>query len=588
MLFLGLATVTPALLASPAGTVTWKSVGVTATLAPDGSLDITERHDVIYSGDWDFAQRRFAAGFLQKLDFAGVWRLNPSNATPVRLAFGSPDVPGRLSWVNSWTLRWRLPPVSGTAPKNREEQYIYKFRWRNILRRRNGVYHLDHDFAFPGRGGTIEIFTLKANLTPVWQAQQGFAPAQTAGPLAADQGFPVHWTLRYLPPGAPRGVLADPNFSVQYGIWLLLVIGTICLYLIYQLSENALGRFIHPTAPARIDEAWLGRHIFHLRPEEVSAIWSCRVGPAEAAALLTRLAAEEKLAVRPAGNQPFARDIMTARLLAPRSAFAGYERDLVEALLPGGQPESDTKHLRARTGVITGLAFRENLSSSIQSRPGFSKRSPSPSSLPIFAFGILSLVFLLVAMISQPEEIVLIIGFLFLGLLFWPLSLACGFWGRRVAGRKNWWLAGSLAAAWLPAVLLLVAAGTEWLPVTASFAAAAVLGALAALAGAFNLARARDGKERLARRLDLLAGRRFFRHELRQPRPRLRDSWLPWLLALGLAPQIERWSGDFGSTVSPGTGEDSWTGGRKLFGDVQATDWAAAVGNLAAAAVPPQ
>ena len=75
---------------------------------------------------------------------------------------------------------------------------------------------------------------------------------------------------------------------------------------------------------------------------------------------------------------------------------------------------------------------------------------------------------------------------------------------------------------------------------------------------------------------------RHAERELRQDQPQLEDRWFPYLLALGLAPSVDKWFRRFGSVAggasmrtSPGSfstgggsssGGSSWTGGGGSFG----------------------
>jgi len=129
------------------------------------------------------------------------------------------------------------------------------------------------------------------------------------------------------------------------------------------------------------------------------------------------------------------------------------------------------------------------------------------------------------------------------------------------------------------------------------FGALAVgLSTLAQLNSILNAARTRDRKDAVALRRLLVGARRLCARELRRTRPALDDSWLPYLLALGLQKRLDRWFGSFGGvTASTGTsgsggstwsgagGSTSWSGGGGTFGGAGAAgSWTAAAGALAA------
>src|SRR5690606_13729469 len=93
----------------------------------------------------------------------------------------------------------------------------------------------------------------------------------------------------------------------------------------------------------------------------------------------------------------------------------------------------------------------------------------------------------------------------------------------------------------------------------------------------YRLTQPTESIDRLAYRRRLVSARRYFADELAQAQPRLRDAWFPYLLAFGLADQVDQWSRDFGartrhragaSTLGTAHGGDGggWSGGGPQFG----------------------
>jgi len=131
-----------------------------------------------------------------------------------------------------------------------------------------------------------------------------------------------------------------------------------------------------------------------------------------------------------------------------------------------------------------------------------------------------------------------------------------------------------------------------------------LVAALAWTLAIFNLIldalRTDEAPEKVAMRKKLVAARAYFAKQLRTHAPRLRDDWVPYLIALGLGPNVDSWfrqytqptagtmsRGERTSQTSTSSSEgsrdsgSSWTGGGGSFGGAGATgSWA-----LAAAAV---
>ena len=108
----------------------------------------------------------------------------------------------------------------------------------------------------------------------------------------------------------------------------------------------------------------------------------------------------------------------------------------------------------------------------------------------------------------------------------------------------------------------------------------------------------------MIRRRELERAREYFERELRKDQPQLEDRWFPYLLALGLAPDVDKWFRRFGGATgatsmrsSPGSfstgggsssGGSSWTGGGGSFGGAGASaTWAMAATAMSAGVSKP-
>jgi uncharacterized membrane protein YgcG len=115
--------------------------------------------------------------------------------------------------------------------------------------------------------------------------------------------------------------------------------------------------------------------------------------------------------------------------------------------------------------------------------------------------------------------------------------------------------------------------------------------------------KSRQSAGAIAFRKRLAAGRRFFMKELEKPRPNLSDRWYPWLIAFGLARQVDYWSSHntsaaattdsltssaTDSSSSGASAATGWSGGGGLSGGAGATGmWAAAAAGMAAGVAAP-
>src|SRR5215831_17715587 len=142
----------------------WDSLDVDARLAADGVLDVTERHTMIFTGDWNGGERVFNVRPWQKLEFISLERIDESTgrAQPLRET-ARPDAVDEYTWANRQTLRWRSRLPSDPVFTNTRLTYLLHYKLSGILLKEDSQYRLDHDFAFPNRPGAISRFSLNLN-----------------------------------------------------------------------------------------------------------------------------------------------------------------------------------------------------------------------------------------------------------------------------------------------------------------------------------------------------------------------------------------------------------------------------------------
>jgi hypothetical protein len=108
----------------------------------------------------------------------------------------------------------------------------------------------------------------------------------------------------------------------------------------------------------------------------------------------------------------------------------------------------------------------------------------------------------------------------------------------------------------------------------------------------------RQSADRIERRRHLVRARRWLAAELRKPAPGLEDAWVPYLVAFGLASEMDRWFRAFGGAAragvpssrstwsgggSGGSTGGGWSGGGGAFGGAGATaSWALAATTMSA------
>ena len=599
--------------------LSWRPLAVEARLDADGVLQVRERHTMVFTGDWNGGERTFRLGTDQSLELLSMARVDPGSGAEVPLAEGSLSRLDEYDWVSRRKLRWRSrlpsdPPFDSTVIT-----YVIEYRLEGALRKVGDSYLLSHDFAFPDRIWPVEGFTLELTLDPIWSPASPLPVRHGPIDLAGGQSYVVEARLAFLGEGAPAGVRALPP------VWLRLVpfagaaLAILFLASRFLARERRLGRFDPPPAPERIDTGWLEEHLFDLLPEEAGALWDRKVGPPEVAAILARWQAQGRIESEVVPRESrWKRDVLHLKLTADRDSFEGYEKRLMRKLFFGGRTETDTRAIRkhyASRGFDPAGTVRRSIEAQLGRRdrgwkvhkglPGFGARVTMALFGAFFALMLLEaisrpLMTLQLALLLVPPVAIL---YLLLGLVFAHVY-------RGALEHLGLWALGFAVPAASFFVVMVVAGFFDRLlpgidfapqPGMAGTAALAVL-AVAVWSSLLNWASSRERPAGLRRRQRLSAARRLFAAELARQQPELDDEWIPYLLALGLGPRVDRWWKRFGDELAPaplpearqlgtstsGAGGGSWTGGGGAFGGAGATaSWAAVAGSVAAGVAKP-
>jgi uncharacterized membrane protein YgcG len=578
----------------------WDEMAVQARLDEEGTLHVRERQTMVFTGDWNGGERSFNLRLGDRLRLVGLSRVDPATGREFPLVQDDEIAQvDQYDWVDNSTLRWRSrlpsdPPFDGTAIT-----YVIDYTLSNVLREREGVYHLFHDFAFRDRVGMIERFVLDLELDPAW-LPQGAVPAHLEREdLQPGDGVELAARLEYRGEGRPAASRAAPA-ALRYAAFAGALAAMAFLYVRFRRREESVDRFGPPEAPAEWDEGWLQENVFRYRPEEAGTLWDQKVGPAEVAAVLARLVEEGKLAseVRSEGVLFFRRDVLHLRLL-DRTGLVDYERRLIDKLFFGGRTETDTeavrKHYRS-SGFNPASEIEETLRRRLDNLPLLRGKMPGPGFRRSLSLLLATLSLAGLGAITQWEQAV--VTFLVTAFactwIYIPGLIAAFAWRKRTENldlTSLTFLVPGLAAFALCALVPWTLFGRP-----GSFTAMALaLLPVTIWSSLLNNARSRESPEVIRFRKRLGAARKMLQRELASPTPRLRDEWLPYLLAFGLQGDMDRWFRAFGGSRRSGSistpasswggssGGGGWTGGGGAFGGAGSTaSWAAAATGMAA------
>jgi uncharacterized membrane protein YgcG len=594
----------------------WSALHVSARLDGDGRLHVQERHEMVFNGDWNGGYRRFRVPGGQELDLHGVRRIDARSGREVPLVVGDVDRVDHYAREGA-SVRWRSRLPSDPPFVMQRLTYVLDYTLSYILTsEEDGVFRLSHDFAFPDRDGLIERVHVDLELDQAWQPLDDWPATLSRESLLPGESLILDARLRHTGAVAPAGVWLPASRAARVAIMAAVTGACGLLFGLFLYREARLGRFRPLQSPQAIDAAWLEENLFRFLPEEAGAAWDGRIGPPEVAAILARLVAEGKLETTIKESWFL---IIPIRTLTMRITPAGktgkrsYEATLVQKLFVKGGIETDTDKIRdhyRHSGFDPAAQIRAGLETALRRHPELCDTRPAPPRWPIVSLLAVAAAVALVGAVQQPDAIaaalVTLIG---CGGVF-VLSNSCARWWRQRLTR--WWLSTPLLliTALIPTAALAAVSFTNALTplLRPDFTFLIGLAGLAVgiFAGTLRSAASLDGPQRLAARQRLAAARRFLARELRQPAPRLRDDWFPYVVAFGLGARAARWFRRFGGatqTVGRGSGgtwtsggstssgpasSGTWSGGAGKFGGAGAGGaWVAALGTVAAGVSEP-
>ncbi|NUQ12006.1 MAG: DUF2207 domain-containing protein, partial [Gemmatimonadaceae bacterium] len=326
----------------------WRAIDVDARLDSSGTLHVSERQTIVFTGDWNGGERRFHIRPREVFGFRSIHRVDSmGNRHPMQA--GDLTVVDGYDFTSRHTLRWRSRLPQDPPFRDTPVTYVVEYRIGRLLRWTGEAYVLDHDFVFADRSGPVERLTVRLSLAENWRPVRPFAGSWSATNLPPGEGFVVRVPLQLqgaaealdLPDGAGR------TGRIVMAVVLLVLMASLGVRL---YRRERLTSRLDPLPPLEvIDRAWLDRHVFNQLPEVVGAAWDNSTNAPEVAATLARLVADGRLSsrVEPARGL-FGQPTLHLTLLEPRSRFHGYERTLVDALFETGATETDTDSIRRR------------------------------------------------------------------------------------------------------------------------------------------------------------------------------------------------------------------------------------------------
>lgn len=578
----------------------WDALEVRARLDAEGALHVTERHAMVFTGDWNGGERRFRVGPGQGLTLHRMSREDEAGAVR-RMAEGGLDQVDHYARVDGNTVRWRSRRPQDPPFQDARRAYRLEYTLSGVVREQpGGGYRLDHDFGMPDREWPILRYALELEVDPAWEAL-GPVPSVRLGTMAPGTGYAVDLGLRYRGAGSPAAVAAL-RWPVRMGAVAALALAPLAGIAWLVRRERATGR-LAGIATHHVNAAWLDRHLFPHPAEVVGAAWEEDIGGAEVGATIARMAREGKLRTEVRDG-----DRLRLRLLVDERTLRDHEKALVEKLFVGRET-TDTDFIKshyAGEGFDPSQVIRPWLEGQVRALLGEPARAWSAAHWLFLSAAVTAVVVAVLG--ARADPLWLVQCALFAGGMLVVFGMA-GMLAARWRHRIDWGALRTLTFALPSALVLAVPAVLLLLPLRVDLPLTSVLGlallALALWGATLLMARSRHGRQSLALRRRLTEARAFFSQELGKPQPALDDAWFPYVVAFGLDDQVSDWfkahaapsrgsawsdvsHGSGRGSSSPSSGTPSWTGGGGSFGGAGASgSWVSALGALSTGVAAP-
>lgn len=602
----------------------WRAIAVDARLDSAGTLHVSERQSMTFTGDWNGGERRFNIRVGQRFNLESVSRVDSVSGRFLPLSEGDIALVDRYR-MRDRVLRWRSRLPTDPLFANTTITYVINYTIGNLLVPRDSTYVLDHDFIFPERDGEIETFTLHLTVDKAWQTPPDFQARGEAAHLPPGEatysaqhippleGFVVRLPLRYRLAGHPASVEFGAPLIVRYALAALLLVAVLAFVVRFFLGERAIGRFAPLLDPSTIDEKWLEANVFDKLPEVVGAMWDDTTGSPEVAAVLARMVGEMKLKseVTSVGWGIFKRDVLHLTLLVDRHSLPEYENQLVAAFFEGHSTTTDTDAVRRRyrsTGFDPSKIIAPALDRLMRVETRVGGKYPKPSKRLTIVLLIAASALLVAGFVLRISDVIRAMPWI-IGIIVWSVVAysQSAVWRARVVSPGPHSLRFLIPIVLGAGAILALQLNSD--NRIGSFALAGVTFFFLALVNSvLNIGRSRQPAERISLRKRLAAGREYFKRELLREKPALRDAWYPYFLAFGLGANVDKWFKAFGgdaatmsaighsayassslggSHASSGPSFSGFGGGGAFAGGGSSGSWSSAVNSFASSVSAP-
>lgn len=354
-----------------AADVVWTRIDLDAKLDNDGRLRVVETHTMQVDKGGFALFREFGLGADQSIRFTALTRVDSDGSEhPLQDAEVGED-PGRYRYYDRGHAYYRIPGmkdggglrfrfeyelVNAVAPSwgigadpgplPEEPRFMNPWRrldtlladWREAWPDPPRRFRLDHDVLFPSRDGPgyqVRRVDYRLEYASAWRRVHPEAELAT---VKDDDDYRVRVLFEYLAPGAPPAASTRQAAMRWASVAALPAVGALLWLILLGVESFALR------GGAPVDRAFVAEHLLPLAPEQVARWTDQPPTPVGAETVLSRLAAERKIAVAidPRVDEDTPPVVRLRRLASPAS-LPEFEREVLKPLFPEGAETTSSR-----------------------------------------------------------------------------------------------------------------------------------------------------------------------------------------------------------------------------------------------------
>lgn len=540
-------------------TFRWKRIEVQAFLDKKGNLEVTERLRASYNGIFNGAERYINLRKKQKMKVKELSIYNYDQGRWINYKYGSLKNLRSFNKISNGHYRWRsFHP--GVVSKNVIHDYKIKYEISPVITKSEGVFSVNHNFAFNDVAYSIDYFSVKLHFDDAYEVPEKYQVENIYENLIGGTNVTSKINIKssvidklklyenIITPKKANKNLTPAELLIAILIFFLTCF-IFCIKFFRDLMdyENKKNRFTSLKNDFEVNYEWVKANVCKYSPELVSAVWDQEINNTEVGVILSRMITEGKIEVKQISNKGWlARAKFSYKPLVDVKEFYGVDSIIREYIFINENDPVTTDDLKeyysyngsTKPPIVGTLEFQ--LRALAEKQPDLKKDEVFVKN-GMRTFGLISVCFLFFGIgvaFSETFPRFIFNFHLFIG------HMVLFMFGRRL--RENICLEiDSYKKFFNITILFILFISINYYVFTHEspyFLPCALFFHLFLLSSTFNRIKTVGSESRVKARKKFQVAREFFIKELKKREPFIDDLMTPYILALNLEKDLDSWN----------------------------------------------